>query len=51
MNVMLARLKFAFFVKLGGELLEKCGVGFEDTIRLDVEIKRGSKVKSPICWY
>jgi hypothetical protein len=48
---MLARPKFAFYEKLGGEPLEKCGVGFEDTIRIDVEIKSGSKVKSPICWY
>ena len=50
-NVVLARLKFAFCEKLGGEPLEKCGVGFEYTIRLDVEIKSGSKVKSPIWWY
>ena len=50
-NVVLARLKFAFYEKLWGEPLEKCGVGFEDTIRLDVEIKSGCKVKSPIWWY
>ena len=51
LNVVLAWLKFAFNEKLGGEPFENCGVGFEYTIHLDVEIKRGGEVKSPVLWY